>query len=142
LNHSEPAQPIRTTRARRGAKGPQSSSTTSVTLSWTPATYDGARLHATAAAAEIKLTRELDHGTSRTWICSGHAEFDWIAALCSARCSEVVLTARLGDNLAGKHIVLELAELLTFRLTATQPLIRVFFLPTPGAAPAIRHHHA
>jgi len=138
LNHTEAAQPIRTTRAHRGAKGPRSSSTASVTLSWIPATYDGARV----PAAEIELTRQLDRRTSRPWICSDDAEFDWIAELSSAQCNEVVLTARLGDNLAAKHIVLELAELLTFRLAATQPLVRVLFLPISSSAPAVHHHHA
>jgi hypothetical protein len=41
-----------------------------------------------------------------------------------------VLTARLGDDQPAKHLVLELAELLTLELAATQPLIRVRFLPT------------
>jgi len=55
---------------------------------------------------------------------------DWVEALSSARCHEVVLTARLGDNLQAKHLVLDLAERLTFELTEHQPLIRVLFLPS------------
>jgi hypothetical protein len=53
----------------------------------------------------------------------------WVEALSSARCREVTLTARLGNDLRAKHLVLELAELLTQKLTATRPLIRVLFLP-------------
>ena len=48
--------------------------------------------------------------------------------LCAARCSEVVLTAQ-SDDPPSKHLVFELAGLLTLKLAATQPLIRVRFLP-------------
>jgi hypothetical protein len=42
----------------------------------------------------------------------------------------VVLTVRLGDDGRARHLVLELAELLTQRLSATKPHIRVRFLPS------------
>ena len=54
-------------------------------------------------------------------------ERTWVAALCADRCREVTLTAHVGNDAMAKQHVLELAELLTFELAATQPLIRVRF---------------
>jgi hypothetical protein len=65
-----------------------------------------------------------------TWRCRELSGAGWVEAISAARCTEVVLTARLGDDGAAKHLVLELAELLTQKLSATKPHIRVRFLPT------------
>jgi len=137
LNHSEPTQPIRASRARRGAKGRESFTTARVTVSWTPKNHDGASVF---APPQLELTRELDAGPNRSWTCSDYFGFDWVDALSSADCREVVLTARLGDNIPAKHLVLELAEHLTFKLTEHQPLIRVLFLPSSDAPRAVRNH--
>jgi len=65
------------------------------------------------------------------WSCRELEGARWIDAIVAARCSEVVLTARLGrDGQARQHLVLELAELLQQRLSATKPQISVRFLPT------------
>jgi hypothetical protein len=53
----------------------------------------------------------------------------WVESISAARCTEVVLTARLGTDGAAKHRVLALAELLTQRLAATKSHVRVRFLP-------------
>lgn len=54
-------------------------------------------------------------------------ERSWVATLCADRCREVTLTAQVGNDAAARQSVLELAELLTFELAATQSLIRVRF---------------
>ena len=138
MNHSEPTQSIRTARTRRGAKGRESFATARVTVSWASSNHDGAPL---MAPTELELTCELGAGPNRAWICSDDFGLNWVEALASARCREVVLTARLGDNLPAKHLVLELAEHLTFQLSRHQPLIRVLFLP-PTSAPRARRNHA
>ena len=112
--------------------GPHRSPTPRVTVTWTPAN------DAPSAPTELELVAELA-GTT-TWSCGGHFESDWVRALASARCSEVVLTARLDDDQPAKHLVLELAELLTLELAATQPLIRVRFLPTSSKRRGARSH--
>jgi len=137
LNHSEPTQLVRTPRARRGSKGRARSTTARVTVSWSSGTQDGSPI---LAPTKVELTRELDAAGDRAWTCADGFEMNWVEALSSAACREVVLTAELGDNLSAKHLVLELAEHLTFKLTEHQPLIRVLFLPTRGAPRTIRHH--
>ncbi|HEX2674656.1 MAG TPA: hypothetical protein VHM25_27460, partial [Polyangiaceae bacterium] len=130
MNHSETTQPIRTARARRGAKGRESFATARVTVSWTAKNHDGAP---PLAPPEFELTYELAAGQDHAWTSSDDFEVNWLEALSAARCHEVVLTARLGDNLSAKHLVLELAEQLTFKLAQHQPLIRVLFLPSTSA---------
>jgi hypothetical protein len=76
------------------------------------------------------LEADLEAPASTTWTCRQLS--GWVEALSAARCSEVVLTA-LDDHPPAKHLVLELAELLTLKLAATQPLIRVRFLPAQHA---------
>jgi len=106
-------------------------------VSWTAKNHDGAPL---LAPSEFELTRELAAGPNHAWTCADASGFNWLEALSSARCHEVVLTARLGDNLSAKHLVLELAEQLTFKLAEHQPLVRVLFLPMTSAPRAIRNH--
>jgi hypothetical protein len=137
LNHSEPTQPIRTARTRRGAKGRESFATARVTVSWTASNHDGAPL---LVPGEFELTCPIAATHSHAWTRSDDFGFNWVEALSSARCREVVLTARLGDNPSGKHLVLELAERLTLELTQHQPLIRVLFLPPTTAQRARRNH--
>ena len=137
MNHSEPTQPFRTARARRGAKGRESFATARVTVSWTAKNHDDAP---SLAPSEFELTRPLATGQNHAWTSADDFELDWLDALSSARCHEVVLTARLGDNLSAKHLVLELAEQLTFKLAEHQPLIRVLFLPSTSAPRAFRNH--
>jgi hypothetical protein len=89
---------------------------------------------------------ELEPSSSATaggaWRCRELSGASWVEAISAAHCTEVVLTARLGDNGPARHLVLELAELLTQKLSATKPHIRVRFLPslaeagTAGARPA------
>jgi hypothetical protein len=100
-----------------------------VTVAWTPSNsnFDGAP---NPAPTELELVAGLDAAPSTVWTCRQRFGADWVQAIASARCSEVVLTARLGDDLPAKHRVLELAGLLTLELAETQPLIRVRFLPT------------
>lgn len=96
-----------------------------VTVAWTPSNHDSAPRR---APTEIELVAGLE--ADPTWTCRQDFASKWLEAIASARCSEVVLTARLDDDPQAKHRVLELAELLTVELATTQPLIRVRFLPT------------
>jgi hypothetical protein len=112
--------------AHRVRVEPDRSNAARVTVAWTPSNPDSAPRF---APSEIELVAGLE-ATSSAWICRQHFASNWLEAIASARCSEVVLTARLGDDPQAKHVVLELAELLTVQLAATQPLIRVRFLPT------------
>ena len=95
--------PARKGRARRPAPAAPR-----LTVAWTPEKDPESRGQ---SVAEVALSGE------RTWI----------AMLCADRCREVTLTAHVGNDAAAKQSVLELAELLTFELAATQSLIRVRF---------------
>ncbi|HWZ89276.1 MAG TPA: hypothetical protein VNW92_10510 [Polyangiaceae bacterium] len=106
---------------------PDPSNAIRVTVAWTPSSDDSAK---SFAPTEVELVAGIAADPTTTWTCRERFAANWVEAIASARCSEVVLTARLGDDLPGKHRVLELAELLTHELAATQPLIRVRFLPT------------
>jgi len=64
-----------------------------------------------------------------TWRCRDLSGASWVEAISAASCTEVVLTARLGHDGRARHLVLELAEQLTQRLSTTKPHIRVRFLP-------------
>ena len=104
-------------------------------VTWTPGHHDGAPQ---LAASHFELIAEPSE--SSNWTCTGDSDSSWVESLSAWRCSEIVLTARLGDNLAAKHRVLELAEFLTFKLAGSQPLIRVLFLPAASAARPVRNH--
>jgi hypothetical protein len=123
--------PARRTGGARSAHGvpvaADHSDTARVTVTWTPSKHDDAPRF---TPSEIELVAELEVASTATWTCSQRFASNWLEAIASARCGEVVLTARLDDNPQAKHVVLELAELLTVELAATQPLIRVRFLPT------------
>jgi hypothetical protein len=95
-------------------------------VAWSPANEDSP---SGLTLSEIELEAELEATSSATWTCRQSLASGWVEALAASRCSEVVLTAMLGDDQPAKHLVLELAELLTFQLAATHPLIRVRFLP-------------
>jgi len=122
VNQIELAQPSRRRRVHRVASEPERV-TAHVTVAWTPSNHDGAPRF---SSTEIELVPGFEASPHQSWI----------EAISSARCREVLLTARLGNNVPAKHLVLELAELLTFSLTEIQPLIRVRFLPTAGADPS------
>ena len=97
-----------------------------VSVAWSPARdIEGAR-----SATELAV--ELGAEGGYRWSHAPEADGGWLDVLAEAGCTEVTLTARLGDH-GAKHAVLELAELLTFKLAATQPLIRVRFLAEAGA---------
>ena len=98
-----------------------------VTVAWTPRCDDGAP---NLAPTELELISPSEATLTTTWICPERLASNWLQTIAAARCSEVVLTARLGDDLHAKHRVLELVELLTIELAASQPLIRARFLPT------------
>jgi hypothetical protein len=82
--------------------------------------------------APLNLELEPSGSTTggRPWRCRELSDASWVEAISAARCTEVVLTARLGDDGRARHLVLELAELLTQRLSITKPHIRVRFLPS------------
>jgi hypothetical protein len=100
-----------------------------VVVAWSPANEGGP---SGSPPTEIELVAELEATSSPKWTCRQSLESGWVEALSSSRCSEIVLTAMLDDDQPAKHLVLELAELLTFKLAATHPLIRVRFLPSAG----------
>lgn len=101
-----------------------------VVVTWTPAN-DGGSL--TLEPTQVELEAELEASASPKWTCRQPSGSGWAEALASARCSEVLLTA-LSDDLPSKHLVFDLAGLLTLKLAATRPLIRVRFLPPPELA--------
>ena len=84
-----------------------------VTVAWSSEAHAGFPTH---TEVEVELVAKLTR-----------SELHWLADLAAARCHEVVLTARVGKKAPARHLVLELAELLTVELAATQPLIRVLF---------------
>jgi len=130
VNQPELAHPARRRRARHaGASAPEDFTPAVVTVAWTPSSHDGERQR---GPIQVELVAGLDAALTGASLCPQGVGPNWLEALFSAHCSEVVLTARLGDDLAAKHRVLELAELLTLKLTATHPLIRVLFLPAKG----------
>lgn len=102
---------------------------TRVVVAWSPINEGGP---SGLTPTEIELVAELEATSSPKWTCRQSLESGWVEALSSSRCREVVLTAMLDDDQPAKHLVLELAELLTFKLAATHPLIRVRFLPSAG----------
>lgn len=95
---------------------------------------------------------ELETSSSATaggsWRCRDLSGLSWVEAISAARCTEVVLTAHLGPHGRGRHLVLELAEILTHRLSATKPHILVRFAATgvqvgsPDVRSAQRTHAA
>jgi len=99
-----------------------------VVVAWTPAS-EGAVLEPT----QVELEAQLETPASATWVCREPSRTGWAEALAAAHCSEVVLTA-LDDDIPSRHLIFELAGLLTLKLTATRPLIRVRFLPSPELA--------
>jgi hypothetical protein len=99
--------------------------TAHVVLAWTPVN-DGGTL--APVATQIELEAELETPAATTWVCREASGSGWAEALSSVRCSEVLLTA-LSDDLPSKHLVFELADLLTLKLAASRPLIRVRFSP-------------
>ncbi|HEY0469367.1 MAG TPA: hypothetical protein VGC79_34495 [Polyangiaceae bacterium] len=136
MNQPELARPTRRNRCRPLGHAPGSSaarqvSSARVTVAWTPAKQD-------SASAFAPLELELVAGPEtepkdRTWTGPEGFGSNWLDAIASARCSEVLLTARLGDDVPAKHFVLELAQRLAFTLSDSQPLIRVRFLSSPRA---------
>jgi hypothetical protein len=96
-----------------------------VAIAWT-ACGSAAQLGPTV---EVELEAELHQSGQPGWTCREGAGVGWEEAICAAQCDEVILTAQLGRRPDEKHVVLALAELLTQKLAATQPLIRVRFLP-------------
>jgi hypothetical protein len=107
-----------------------------VIVAWSPANEDSAL---GLEPTQVELEAELAASAATTWTCRQPSGSGWAEELSSARCSEVVLTAQLDDDLPAKHLVLELAGLLALKLAATQPLIRVRFLPpSERTAPRLR----
>jgi hypothetical protein len=136
LNQTELAEPARKGRARGVATEPERV-TARVTVAWTPSKHGGP---SDLAPAEIELVSRLNADSNCTWICAPSFGSNWLEAISSAHCQEVVLTARIGNDMPAKHLVLELAELLTLELTEGQPTIRVRFLPPANAARGARTH--
>lgn len=136
MNQPELARPTRPRRAHRIRSAAERVTAARVTVSWIASPHTDAE---SLAPTELELVAGLESASDRTWTCLQGFGSNWVEAISAARCTEVVLTARLGDDTPAKHLVLELAELLTFKLTQSQPLIRVLFLP-PVLAPAGAPH--
>jgi len=136
LNQAELAQPRRRRRVRHLPAEPERV-IARLTVSWTPGHHDGS---SSFTQTEVELFAGLEADSTQAWTCPESVGDHWIEAIASARSSEVLLTARVGNDLAAKHLALELAELLTFRLTDSQPLIRVLFVPTESASRGQRSH--
>ncbi|HEY3255993.1 MAG TPA: hypothetical protein VGJ91_18670 [Polyangiaceae bacterium] len=124
MNQPELARPARRHRSRHVEHAPENGTAARVTVAWTPRAHDGA---ARTAPSEIELVAALGAGLTRTWACTGSVGSNWLELISATDCREVVLTARLGNDVLAKHLVLDLAEFLTLQLTASQPLIRVLF---------------
>jgi hypothetical protein len=82
------------------------------------------------APVNLELAGSSSATAGGAWRCRELSGASWVEAISAAGCTEVVLTARLGDDGRARHLVLELAELLTQTLSATKPHIRVRFLPS------------
>jgi hypothetical protein len=82
----------------------------------------------TLEPTQVELEAELETQAATTWVCRETSGSGWAEALFSTLCSEVLLTA-LSDDLPSKHLVFDLADLLTLKLAASRPLIRVRFSP-------------
>lgn len=113
-------------RARRSVSRRASapSSLVNVVVAWS-ASSAGPRLG--LGQVELEAQRV---ASAPSWTCRQPSGWSWEEALCAAGCDEVVLTT-LGDDPDAKHLVLGLAEHLTHKLAATQPIVRVRFLPGP-----------
>ena len=136
VNQPELATPVRRPRSRRIARATARVPAARVTVAWTASPQDSA---SELGSAAFELVAELAPAPNRTWTCPERVGANWLDAISPARRSEVLLTARLDDDATVKHLVLELAELLTFRLSDSQPSIRVLFLPTAAAPHRPRH---
>jgi hypothetical protein len=92
-----------------------------------PATAQSGQLalQATIAASPAEAARS-------GWICRELPADSWVAAISASRCSEVLLTAEVGDSGPAQQQVLELAGQLTRQLELTKPVVRVRFLPSPA----------
>jgi hypothetical protein len=131
VNQLELARP---TRARRIAALPHRAAPISVTVAWVTSAPE---LASGLRPMTLELATEPETGT-RTWTCPQGRGSDWLAALCLSGSREIVVTAELGNDTSAKHLVLELAELLTQKLSATQALVRVLFLPRAGHSGNLR----
>ena len=109
---------------------------TRVTLAWTPGICQSVH----SGPTELELVAGLATAADATWTCAGRFGANWLETISAAGCSEVVLTAHLGNDIPAKHRVLELADFLTFRLSGSHPLIRVRFLPKVGARGSASSH--
>lgn len=117
------AAPRRDTRRREAAR---------VVVAWSsPSDLEAGRV---LAPVNLELETSSSATAGGSWRCRELSGVSWVEAISAARCTEVVLTAHLGGDGRGRHLVLELAEILTQRLSATKPHIRVRFLPSPAEA--------
>ncbi len=137
MNQVQLAPPARGPRSRDLACAPKHVTAARITVSLTPRNPERA---SGFGPIELELVAGPEAAPNRTWTCPERFASNWLEAIAATRCSEVVLTARLGDDITAKHLVLELAELLAIKLTDSQPLIRVLFLPTTAAPRAARRH--
>ena len=107
-----------------------------LTVAWTPSNPG---IMSDFAPIEVELVPGPEAASNRTWTCRKGFGSNWLEAIAPARCSEVLLSARLGNDVSARHLVLELVELLAFKLRDSQPLIRVLFLSTTGPRAVGRH---
>lgn len=122
------ARSVRKPTARRRARAAH------VVVAWT-AVSDGGGL--VAEPTQVELEARLGSPASTTWTSREPADSGWAEALSTARCTEVLLTAP-DDDLRSRHLVFELAGLLTHKLLATRPLIRVRFVPSAERVQQVR----
>jgi hypothetical protein len=84
------------------------------------------------APVNLELEASSTANAGDAWRCREPSGASWVEAISAAGCTEVVLTARVGEDGRARHLVLELAELLTQKLSATKPHIRVRFHSLPS----------
>jgi hypothetical protein len=117
------AAPRQHTRRREAAR---------VVVAWSsPSGPEAGRI---LAPVNLELETSSSATTGGSWRCRESSGVSWVDAIAAAGCTEVVLTAHLGGDGRGRHLVLELAETLTQKLSATKPHIRVRFVPSPAEA--------
>jgi hypothetical protein len=111
-----------------------------VVVAWSsPSDTEGGRC---LAPVNLELEASSSATAGGSWRCHDLSGVGWVEAISAAHCTEVVLTAHLGPNGRGRHLVLELAEILTHRLSATKPHIRVRFEPSGDEANSSRARSA
>jgi hypothetical protein len=123
---------MRTAWRRQGAAPRQHTrrrETARVVVAWS--SPSGVETGRVLAPVNLELETSSSGTAGGSWRCRELSGASWVDAIAAAGCTEVVLTAHLGGDGRGRHLVLELAETLTRKLSGTKPHIRVRFMPLP-----------